>query len=436
MSVSEMKLEITTPSSAGTRSESQPRLIPSNMPEKRGKKGRTKVTHLLVQDSLSPTLPIAVPELASALQEAASKKSDSAPSSPNSEGKSSKSKPFFKRLHRPTSPMSKRKYSDPFPGGRTGRPKWLGLGFRNKKRSRSAEAMNGSEDSVSPTPSPLDEVCPPSFDLDNSNSGSSVEPEATPVATLPGQKEAFAENVPEGSSSYTHLPTPTIMITVSTHGGMTPVDEGEGVSPGGGIVNGFEGDPVYRKFSQSSQKSQCSTLHSNSGTSGVGSMLSPSGDECEPGSVSDIESPLSPLSGASSFRGSNEDLSGVRHFTDFSTVLSEIDCIDKDFSHTLTSPGSDTETLALATSPPQRGCSPPIGGGEDSGNELSGGRTHEKRAKRRGGSKVSCRVFSKYSVSLVGICMCSCIAHLQSSFCHGLALLVVLFGVPVFQAAC
>ncbi len=382
MSVSDMKIEITTSSSPipTPSNESQMTLIPDNMPEKRGKKGRTKVTQLLVLDSLGPTVPIAVPEAASALQEASNKKGDasSAPSSPNT--KTSKSKPFYKRIPRPTSPRVARKYSDPTLGARAGRPKWLGLGFKNKKKSRSAEAMNGIEDL---TPSPMGDRghSPASFELHSSSS--SVEPEATPMATLPGQLErTFADQAPKCAGSHSDIPT----ITVSSHGEGSPLDGGEGCSPA--TENGFEGDACYRKFSESSQKSQCSTLHSNSGTSGLGSLLSPSGDECEPGS--DVESPLSPLSGASSSRGSTEEL---RHFQDFPSTLSDTDCIEKDIATTLTSPGSDTETRAIATSPPQRGFSPPIGPGEDSGNELPiPGRVTEKRRRSRSASKVRNRV--------------------------------------------
>lgn len=381
MSLSEMKIEITASAPAPTTNASTPSLIPQNMPEKRGKKNRPKVTQILALDSLNPTVPIAVPEAASALQEAVSNKSNSAPGSPNVKS-GGKSKLFSKRLPKPSSPMGTRKYSDPTlgHGGRSGgRPKWLGLGFKGKKRSKSAEAMNGKEDSVSPSPSPLDEEEGSALFECRSSGSSLVEPEATPVATLPGQQErTFICSPVEVHNCPAHIPT----ITVSSHGGEPSPGEG-GV--GATAENGYDGDVVGRKFSQSSQKSQCSTLHSNSGTSGVGSLLSPSGDECEPGSVSDIESPLSPMSGPSSYRGSSEEL---RHFRDFTGVLSDTDCIEKDFPTTPISPSSDTETLA--TSPSQtRGFSPPCGGGEDSGSEMSGPGRGQKRKKGRSTSKVS-----------------------------------------------
>ena len=321
-----------------------------------GKKGKPKATNALVLESLTPSLPIVLPEAAAAL-EANRHKSSSAPSSPSKDEKGGKhGKGKVKYLQRPTSPRISRKHFDSSPDsgqGSPGRPKWLALGFR-KKRSKSTSAMNNGD--ITPTSTMF--TGDDRGDL-NSTSGSSIEPEATPVAMLPGQ---------EGRTLDSEIPK--IMVS-----------SGDGEDE----LNGLEVDMYIRKSSQSSHHSQCSTLHSGT-SSGLGSLLSPSGDEGEIGS--DLESPLSPLSG-SSFRDSTDDLRGDS---------SDNDCIEKDLTSALASPTSDSDTLGVTTPPPCREYSPT---GGDSGSEMSGkeGATYGKEKKKRDRpSKVMCSYGHQFPV--------------------------------------
>ena len=281
----------------------------------KGKKKKKKATQPLVISSLNSGLPVVLAEATPSLP-----KSKSAPSSPVNEQKTRQSRGILKHLPRPTSPRFRRKERDHEGGGGGGghsrRPKWLP--FRHRKKSKSADEING----ISPGPSPL-EGSLEALDVTSSNSGSSVEPEATPVATLPGQ----ISDREQARTMDAEIP----MITVS-HSEDCYEEH-----------NGMEGrDHQLRKMSGSSHHSHCSTLHS--GTSGVGSLLTPSGDEADPGS--DLESPLSPMSGASS------------SFTDELEGTSDNDFIDKDCS-AVTSPTSDTETLVTTPTTPREISPPP-----------------------------------------------------------------------------
>ena len=106
-----------------------------------------------------------------------------------------------------------------------------------------------------------------------------------------------------------------------------------------GDVGGLEPVDPYRKNSQSSRCSSGSGLVSV-GTSGFGSLLSPSGDESYPGS--DLESPLSPYSGASSFT------------EDAPSDVSDLDPIDRDYPRCTKSPPSagSSENVSVTTPTP------------------------------------------------------------------------------------
>ena len=273
--------------------------------------GKYKSTNPLVISSLKSALTVVLPEASSSLQQRTGR-SKSEPTSPDTR------KGLFKHFPRSTSPVLRKKHrkSDPdASNGQSRRPNWLN--FKHKKKSsRSSEEMNGGT-------TPLGES------MENlyleATSGSSLEPEATPMATLPGQKDR------RWDVSCTEIPT----IMVSHTGDDNFEDQ-----------NGSDSDAAVRKMSQSSRHSQCSSTLL-SGTSGVGSLLSPSsGDECDP--CSDLESPLSNLSGASSF---TDETPGV---------ISDCDPIERDFGG-LASPSSDQESVDITptgsrdNSPPELG---------------------------------------------------------------------------------
>lgn len=262
------------------------------MPQSHGKKNNkvNKANRAMVLNSLAPTLPIVVPEAASHLE-------DSSRSTPNSpereEGK--KSKGFIKKhLSRPRSPRHhhhRKSHSDPESTSPSPQPRPKLLFNRNKKRP---QGFNGST----------------SEQQSNHVSGGyrATEPEATPVEELPGRTHH-----PNCTSS----DVPEIRVSSEAHderqsGGMVSYEEISGsLDP--------NVDP-YRKNSQSSRCSSGSGLMSV-GTSGFGSLLSPSGDE----SSSDLESPLSPYSPGSYSPGSSfttEDTPGD---------ISDLDPIDKDY---------------------------------------------------------------------------------------------------------
>lgn len=272
-----------------------------------GKKNKVKAT--MVLNSLTSTLPIVMPDVVSHLEDS----SRSAPNSPERE-RGRKSKGFLKKhLSRPKSPNrhpNRTAHSDPestSPSPQL-RPRWLP--FKNKKR-KPGDMNNG-------------ETLGPDMDL-TASSGSSYEPEATPVEELPGTLSISGSNVPEiRVSSESHDPP-------SNSTGAVTFDDISGTL-----------DP-YRKNSQSSRCSSGSGLMSVA-TSGIGSCLSPSGDES-----SDIESPLSPCSRTSSF---TEDANGD---------TSDTDPIEKDLCPARQSPSSlsgSNDNLS-ATTPTPTSESPP-----------------------------------------------------------------------------
>lgn len=266
-----------------------------SIPMPRGKKSKMKVVNTaMVLHSLVPTLPIVMPDATAHLQD-----SKSAPNSPD-RGHERKKGFLQKHLSRPKSPHRPHRtsHSDPesaSPSPQT-RPRWLP--FKNKKR-KSAD-LNGD------TPAAM---------LGDMGT-SSESPEATPVDQLPGRAL-------ESSNSGSNI-VPEIRVSSEGHDYL----EGEAVS-----FEEISGtlDP-YRKNSQSSRCSSGSGLMSV-GTSGIGSCLSPSGDES-----SDLESPLSPCSVASSF-------------TEETPADSDVDPIDKDYPTWKCGSGS-ADNLSVTTPTP------------------------------------------------------------------------------------
>lgn len=244
----------------------------------RGKKGKVRnvTSAAMVLNSLTSTLPIVIPEVTAHL-EGSVDSVRSAPNSPDREGKKKKKKGFIKKhLSRPKSPNQQPNrtfHSDPessSPSPQT-RPSWLP--FKNKKRKSPVNLNNGE---------------PSAHDSDLDPGTSSGSPEATPVEELPGRTHFnCSSNVPE------------IRVSSEVH------DQSGSLTLGSVTFEEISGSlDAYRKNSQSSRCSSGSGLVSV-GTSGIGSCLSPSGDESYPGS--DLESPLSPLSRTSSF---TEDTTG------------------------------------------------------------------------------------------------------------------------------
>jgi len=270
-------------------------------------RGKKKVTNTaIVLNSLTPTLPIVVPEATLHLE-------DSSKSAPNSPERESRKKGIFKKhLSRPRSPHRHRhrtSHSDPESNQNSAspspqlRPRWLP--FKNKKKKSPPSAdLNGS------TPVQQPDLA--------SSSGSSYEPEATPVEQLPGQLRSGA--VPEIRVSSESYDAP---------GGLVSCEEVSGNL-----------DP-YRKNSQSSRCSSGSGLMSG-GTSGVSSLLSPSGDESYSGG-SDLESPLSPYSEGSSF---TDETPGN---------ISDLDPIDRDYRRRKSSSMSGSNENLSATTPTPTG---------------------------------------------------------------------------------
>lgn len=284
-----------------------------------GKKSKVKAANTaMVLNSLTSTLPIVMPDVAPHLM--ANSAARSAPNSPERERR--KSKGFLKKHlgSRPKSPSrqpNRTFHSDPeesSPGpSPQARPRWLP--FKNKKKK--STDMNNGEHKV------------PAQDIDidlTTSSGSSYEPEATPVEELPGRTYSNCGSI-----------VPEIRVSSEGH------DQSGGSGAGGAVT--FEDisgtlDP-YRKNSQSSRCSSGSGLMSV-GTSGIGSCLSPSGDES-----SDIESPLSPCSRTSSF---TEDATGD---------MSDTDPIERDLSPVRQSPLSGSNDNLSVTTPTPTSESPP-----------------------------------------------------------------------------
>lgn len=274
----------------------------------RGKKGKTLESALAVGtvSSVSIVIPQAVEQTLSA------------PSSPVREEK--RSKGILKHLTRPKSPNFRRKHSHsdpertPSPQPSTNRPRWLGI---RKKKKNGVNGATTPVEGVSPSPSgsgsSLEQLSEQTQSL-----SISITPSATSADQLPG---ALLKKVDSGSG----IP----VITVSHSG---ECKEAECRTSGSSVsfedMNG-ESEIMIRKLSQSSQKSACSSTLQSVGTSGVGSLLSPSGDESYPNS--DLESPMSPLSRTSSFTEAHQ---------------SDTDPIETDLHLTLTSPSSDSEMSA------------------------------------------------------------------------------------------
>ncbi len=280
-----------------------------------GKKNKRKITNTaMVLHSLTPTLPIVIPEAASHLEDS----SRSAPSSPERGRKKGFLKKHLPRLKSPNRHQQYRTaHSDPESTSPSPQPRPRSLGFKKNKKKKSPD-QNGD----TPTAQKHCELA--------SSSGSSCGPEATPVCDLPGRTPQVSNsNVPE--------------IRVSSEGHAEP-------SVPGGLVS-FEElsgglDPVesYRKNSQSSRCSSGSGLMSV-GTSGFGSLLSPSGDESYPGS--DLESPLSPYSGASSFT------------EDAPSDISDLDPIERDYPGRKTPSSTGSNENISVTTPTPTSESPP-----------------------------------------------------------------------------
>ena len=254
-----------------------------------------------VLTSLSSAVPlgaIVIPKAAEVME----KSSRSAPSSPVKEEK--RRKGLLKHLARPRSPSSPRMgaaiHSDPerspspnTAGGdaKSHRPKWLV--FKSPRRRKSKD-MNGST-------TPGDNT---SGSVEDLTRLLELEPSATPVEQLPGR-----------TLMKTHSGSAIPVITVSHSGGENHMSAS---------LEDLSGQ--QRKMSQSSH---CSSNFCSAATSGVGSLLSPSGDECYIADYlgDDLESPISPLSSRTS------------SFTE--QVPGDLSDLDQD----LVSPSSDQETV-------------------------------------------------------------------------------------------
>ena len=307
----------------------------------------------------------------------------SAPSSPIREEK--RGKGFLKHLSRPKSPMHKRKHSHsdpertPSPQPSSHRPRWLG--FKKKKKNDingATTPVEGASPSPSGSGSSLEQQCEHLQSLTIS-----LPPSATSVDQLPGALKK--------TDSGSCIP----VIMVSSHSGGEYEEEQlrtSGSSVSFEEMNG--GDPLEtgstadmtRKLSQSSQKSACSSTLQSVGTSGVGSLLSPSGDESY--ANSDLESPMSPLSRTSSFTTEGEGETGGHH--------SDTDPIDADLHPSLTSPVSDSEMQATT---PTKDCPSDLSPTASSKKELRG-----KQKKRK--DKVICRSFGCVNI-LCLVCICA-----------------------------
>ncbi len=262
-------------------------------------KRKTHTTDPLVLSSLTSSVPFAIPSTAEALE-----KSRSAPSSPVKEDK--KRRGFLKHLPRARSPSSPKANSDPerspspnvASGSKLSRPKWLV--FKSNRRKKSSSSSVGDVNNSGVTPVEDVEELP-----------RTLEPEATPAHELPGRTPLFK------SSSGSNIP----VITVSHSSGEES------------YLSGSLDD--VSKLRKLSQCSHCSSNFPSTTTSGIESLLSPSGDECY-----DLESPSSPLSSRTS------------SFTEHTPG----DLSDLDRHLELGSPGSESDTIV---SPVPFGTSPP-----------------------------------------------------------------------------
>ena len=282
-----------------------------------GKKNKGKITNTaMVLNSLTPTLPIVVPEATSHLEDS----TKSAPSSPERGRKKGFLKKHLPRIKSPT--HLRTSHSDPESASPSPQPRPRSLGFKKKKGIKVKKTADQNGD----TPTAQQNS------MLGSSSGSSCGPEATPVDDLPGRSPMpLNSGVPE-------------IRVISESRGDPGVPGGlvsfEDIGDGGGL------EPVdpYRKNSQSSRCSSGSGLVSV-GTSGFGSLLSPSGDESYPGS--DLESPLSPYSGASSFT------------EDGPSDISDLDPIDRDYPSSRKSSSTGSNENVSVTTPTPTSQSPP-----------------------------------------------------------------------------
>ena len=255
--------------------------------------------------SLSSALSVTVPGTATHLQQ-----SRSEPNSPVQERKARSG--FLKLLTRPASPRANRKGKQQLaPEEQSGERKqrW---GRKKKKVPLSKKSISVEE------PTALDCVAPESV-------SPSLEPQATRVETLPGQ---------------TTLPVPTILVSADDRG--TVLNDVKQSHNGVDYLS----EEAQRKLSQSSNHSRCS----QSVTSGVGSMLSPSGDECD-----GLESPLSPLSGPSSYSGSREELPLL---TQGEGLVVDDDQIEKDLGSPSSENSAPVTPSATTGTELEGGCSP------------------------------------------------------------------------------
>lgn len=268
----------------------------------RGKKGKALESAITMGtvSSVSIVMPQAI------------EKTLSAPSSPIREEK--RSKGFLKHLTRPKSPIHKRKHSHSDPERTpspqpSNRPRWLGIRRKKKNDINGATSpVEGASASPSGSGSSLEQQSEQSRSL-------TIPPSATSADQLPGALKK--------TDSGSIIP----VIMVSSHLGEG--DEEQLRTSGSSVsfeeMNG-ELENLTRKLSQSSQKSACSSTLQSVGTSGVGSLLSPSGDESY--ANSDLESPMSPISRTSSFTDAQQ---------------SDNDPIETDLHPSLASPSSDPE---------------------------------------------------------------------------------------------
>jgi hypothetical protein len=251
----------------------------------------------------------------------------SAPSSPNREEK--RSKGFLKHLTRPKSPIHRRKHSHsdpertPSPQPSSHRPRWLG--FKKKKKNDingATTPVEGASPSPSDSGSSLEQQCEKHL---QSLTISPPPPSATSADQLPGaiRKTDSGPCIPVIMvSSHSEYEEEQLRTSGSSVSFEDMNGSGDPLEPGGNMT---------RKLSQSSQKSACSSTLQSVGTSGVGSLLSPSEDESF--ANSDLESPMSPLSRTSSFTTEGE--TEGQH--------SDTDPIDADLHPSLASPVSDPE---------------------------------------------------------------------------------------------
>ncbi|XP_019851731.1 PREDICTED: inositol-trisphosphate 3-kinase A-like isoform X2 [Amphimedon queenslandica] len=182
---------------------------------------------------------------------------------------------------KPSSSRRHYSYSDddtPSPTSPTRTVRWAPHSpiFSRKKKNR-PRALNERIKSASSSPVLDGDSISSNSSADDAKHKDSVpilRPEATQVDSLPGQLKPPTSSFP--------CTVPTILVS--------PDQEDCG--------------GIFRKTSQSSHLSAASSTITSGAALSVGSLLSPSGDE--ESCISDQESPLSPLSNASSITGSRE----------------------------------------------------------------------------------------------------------------------------------